>query len=546
MTNYPIIDQRSLPKAQRGGPWGLGPRTRPVGDIPLPNAHEVVVYKSGGVYVIDDGRSRLDDDHVRNATNISVVDMRVGAPVKVHVSIPSRGGAEFNIQVTFLCTVRKADEVVDSGLQDMEEPLTHYLEQHQPLFHAGEDLEFDDINTVRLAVEAEIRAYSNVRPPRFRGIDVAVGSVKVLTPEEYAEFERERRERRRKGVLSAEEERQSHELTQERQQLQQVRDRERQRFDHELHAQVELNNQQLAEIRRQHDEQMELQKHKYEQLMAEMRQQMDHTLAQRQLTHDHEVQRTTLEHDQQIGAASLEHGQRMQAATIEHEQRIRSAAIGHAIDGASRLGTAIGAEDSEIPRLLAAAAGEVTMSETAEQLSADRVRSRDSAAGEAVREKTWAREDTMQQKAWAREDTMQEKAWAREDTRDRLLAERKDAELKYTFKLHELQAQMEILKAGISRGLADHQTIDKIMGVITGAVKELQGASITDQSGAAATPAAGSERGQAASASAAASDQQPRVDGTVIDAEIVSEDEDLRGHVSSREDSAIREEDIGR
>jgi len=105
---------------------------------------------------------------------------------------------------------------------------------------------------------------------------------------------------------------------------------------------------------------------------------------------------------------------------------------------------------------------------------------------------------------------------------------------------------MEILKAGISRGLADHQTIDKIMGVITGAVKELQGASITDQSGTAATPAAGSERGQAASSSAAASDQQLRVDGTVIDAEIVSEDEDLRGHVSSREDSAIREEDIGR
>ena len=73
MSNYPIIEQRSLPKAQRGAPWGIGPRSRTASDIPLPNAHEAVVYKSSGGYVIDDGRSRLDDDHVRNATNITVV-----------------------------------------------------------------------------------------------------------------------------------------------------------------------------------------------------------------------------------------------------------------------------------------------------------------------------------------------------------------------------------------------------------------------------------------------------------------------------------------
>src|SRR5450631_1771117 len=105
MASYPIIDQRSLPKAQRGGPLGMGLRTRQSSDIPLPSAHETVVYKSGGSYVVDDGRSRPSDDHLVNATNISVVDMRENAPVTVHTSIPSAHAAEWAVQVTFLCTV---------------------------------------------------------------------------------------------------------------------------------------------------------------------------------------------------------------------------------------------------------------------------------------------------------------------------------------------------------------------------------------------------------------------------------------------------------
>jgi hypothetical protein len=90
MADYPIINQRSLPKAERGR---FGFRSRSADDIPLPSPHESVVYKSGGVYVIDDGRSRLDDDHVRNATNFSVVDMRLNAPILAGLQIPAAGGA---------------------------------------------------------------------------------------------------------------------------------------------------------------------------------------------------------------------------------------------------------------------------------------------------------------------------------------------------------------------------------------------------------------------------------------------------------------------
>jgi hypothetical protein len=534
MTNYPIIEQRNLPKAQRGGLWGLGTRTRPDSDIPLPNAHEAVVYKSGGVYVVDDGRSRLDDDHIANATNISVVDMREEAPVTVHVSIPSGGAAEFKVQVTFLCTVRRPQEVVEAGLHDMEEPLTQYLAQHQSLFHVGEDYEFDQINTVRRDVTAEIKAYAQLRPPRFRGMEVTLGTVQVLTPQEHAEFERKRRERRREGVLTSEEQRQMHSLVQEREQLQQIRDVETKRFEHELKAQEELNNRQLAEMRRQLDEQLELQKHRHEQFMTEMRQEMEHRLAERQLTHDQEIQ-----------ASTLGHNQRLQAASSDHAQRLRSVAIDRAIDEAGKLETAIGADKSEMPRVLAAAAGEHTFAEAADLLSQDRERKRESEAEEALRKQTWEREDSLRKDGWDREDAQY-----------RRQAEREDAQMRFKLKLQELQAQVDILTAGISRGLADHQNLDKLMGAISSAVNELESASASGTGTAAAETTAPRDRSgetaaqagdghQPGSANAASAAPEADADVTVIDAQVVGDNGDPYDHGSGSADSTVREEDIG-
>ena len=160
------------------------PPRRPTSELPLPNAHEVVVYKSGGTYVVDDGRSRTVDEHVVNATNISVVDMREDAPVTVQATIPSAGAAEFTVQVTFLCTVKKPEEVVEAGLQDMTASLTHYLIRHQPLFHLGEDYQLDQVTAVRHNVTSEVKAYFSVRPARFRGLDVKLGNIQVLTPDE--------------------------------------------------------------------------------------------------------------------------------------------------------------------------------------------------------------------------------------------------------------------------------------------------------------------------------------------------------------------------
>ena len=518
MASYPIIDQKSLPKAQRGGLLNMLARTRPTSDLPLPNAHETVVYKSGGSYIVDDGRSRSSDDYIVNATNITVVDMRVEAPVTVHTSIPSAGAAEFAVQATFLCTVKKPEDVVEAGLKDMEEPLTQYLVRHQPLFHVGEDCELDDINSVRWNVTAEIKAYVSVRPPRFRGMEVTLGNVQVLTPEELAAFEKARRERRREGMLTSEGQRQAHSLAQELQEQQQLMEVTKQRYNHDLKTQAELHHKQLAEMQLRLEEEQELQKRRHEQFVAEMRDEFEHAREQRQLSHDQGVQ-----------SANFEFEQTWEQRQLTHDQGLRSAKFEHAISEVDKLKTAIGAEQSELPTLLAASAGEHTIAETAELLSQERQRAREAGAADSLRRETWVREDA--QARWQ--------------------ADREDARLRFNLKAEEIKAQLEVFRAGIERGLADAQTIDKLVGVIGGAVKQLESVSASVPGTTATPPAedqAAGEPGRVYEAEVVNETDPQReagTDDTVLEARIVSDDSDPRDHSPDSADSEVREEDLG-
>jgi hypothetical protein len=476
VVNYPIIEQRSLPKAQRGAPWGIGPRSRASSDIPLPNAHEVVVYKSGGGCVIDDGRSRLDDDHVRNATNITVVDMRVKAPVLAQLTIPAKGGAEFTVQVTFQCTVRQPDVVVESGLHDLQSSLSQYLKQHQPLHHVGEKYELSEINEVRRDVNAAVRAYVMLRPPDYRGMDVEVGSVEVLTPEDYADFEQQRLKHRREGQLSSEEQRQKHLLEQENEQLLHLRNAERQQFDQQLAAQAAVNKQALDEMKQQ-----------YEDTLARMRQQASHNIQSEQARHD----------------------QTIEADSLSHQYRMRGVAIDGAIDGAQRLAAAIGADQAELSGLIPTAAGEISMTEAHDRLSANREHQRQVEA-----------ENQLRRETWEHDRERQERAWDRSDKRLQWESEREDAERQFKVKLAELQAQADVVSAGISRGLLDHQTFDKVMGALSGMVKQLQSASDDD-------PAVETNR------------DNEHVSERTVKGDIVTDDVD-----AGPSDGAIREEEL--
>lgn len=437
MASYPIIEQTSLPKAERTGLWGLGGRSRDAAQLPRPKAHEAVVYKSGGSYVVDDGRSRLNDDHVVNVTNVSVVDMSVDTPVTVQTSIPSAGAAEFTVQVTFLCTVRKPEDVVDAGLREMQEPLLQYLVRHQPLFHIGEEHEFTDINTVRRNVTAEIRAYVSVRPPRFRGIEVTLGNVQVLTPDELAKFESIRRERLRQGILTAEDQRQAHSLARENLDQQQIMDVSKQQYSHELRARAEVQNQELSEMRRQLAELQELQKRRHEQLLEEVRLEFEHDQERRQRSHD---------------------------------QGLRSETLHHAIDEAAKLQNAIGAEQSDVPTLLAATAGEHSLSQTAELLNRERQREREAQAADDARR----REDSLRLEAREWDERREQWRAERADAAEQRQADRDERQIRYNLRLQEIRARLEVVQAGINRGLADDRNIEHIERVVARVVKELE------------------------------------------------------------------------
>lgn len=342
MSDYPIIDQRSLPKvSRRRGLGGLMPPRRDASEFPLPNAHEVVVYKTAGTYIVDDGRSRPGDDHVVNATNITVVDMREDAPVTVQATIPSAGAAEFAVQVTFLCTVRKPEEVVAAGLRDITASLTHYLIRHQPLFHAGEDYHLDQIIAVRSNVASEVKAYFSVRPARFRGLDVKLGNIQVMTPDE---LRTRQRERELEGLLTSEQQQMDHRLAQQKAELE--------------------------EIRRRNEEEFELERRRHEQHLAQMQQQLTRMQEQFQ--------------------------QQLQQQKVTHEQMIRTASFQHAVGESARLREALGADESEMTTVFAGAIGERTVSETVDSLNADRERRREQETEDALRRAEWAREDARE------------------------------------------------------------------------------------------------------------------------------------------------------
>jgi hypothetical protein len=350
MADYPIIEQKSLPKAGRRGPLGLASPRRQDGEMPMPNAHEVVVYKTAGMYFVDDGRSRPSDDHVVNATNISVVDMREDAAVTVQATIPSAGAAEFVVQVTFLCTVKKPEEVVEAGLRDVTTSLTHYLIRHQPLFRLGEDYHLAQVTVVRHNVAADVKAYFSGRPARLRGIDVKLGSIQVMTPDELRS---KQRERELEALLTSEQQEMEHRLAQ-------------QKADFE-------------EERRRSDEAFELERRRHEQDLAQMQQRL-----------------TRMEGEFQ---------QQLQNQQLAHDQLIRTKSFQHATDEAERLRDALGADDSQRATILAGAMGERTISETADAMNADRDRQREQGNEDARRRADWDREDKHYERQLAREAT---------------------------------------------------------------------------------------------------------------------------------------------
>jgi hypothetical protein len=183
-STYPITERRSLGEVD---PKGIL-RRRIRSDLPTLDAHQVLVYRVDGQYVLDGDRMRKSDDRVVTATHVSVVDVRRDNPVVVHFEIPSADAASFKVTVTFSCTVTDPVSVVRSGVE-CRVALWGYLQAHSRLFDLGQDYRLEEFNELRRAVAAQITAYFTIKPPAVDGVSVALGSVSVPAPAVWASFE---------------------------------------------------------------------------------------------------------------------------------------------------------------------------------------------------------------------------------------------------------------------------------------------------------------------------------------------------------------------
>ncbi|MGW4057194.1 hypothetical protein ACWEGE_02885 [Amycolatopsis sp. NPDC004747] len=182
--SYPIVEQRSLDPAQVKGKFFGREEYREHGELPRPNAHQVFVYRVDGEYVLDSAQRRLDEEQVVNATHVSLVDLTRDAEVIVELAIPGAEAEDFTMRVTFVCTVTNPVSVVREGRGDAQTLLRAYLKSHHRFFELGLKYRLDEINEVRRDVNAQVKAFTTVKPPVISGIAVELRSVEVLTPDE--------------------------------------------------------------------------------------------------------------------------------------------------------------------------------------------------------------------------------------------------------------------------------------------------------------------------------------------------------------------------
>jgi hypothetical protein len=194
VTSYPIIAQYELSDPGRRGPLALG-RRRDNSEIPRIKPHEVLVWRVGGRYVVDDGKLRAHDDTVVRASSVSVVSVRRGTEVEVSFRIDSMDAGEFSIRVSFVCSVLDPEVVVRDGQVNVVDALLAHLRRDQALFNVGLAHRIDEIVVVRAKIGIQVKAYMTLRPPEVPGMEIAYTSVHVETPAAYADIGELSRER---------------------------------------------------------------------------------------------------------------------------------------------------------------------------------------------------------------------------------------------------------------------------------------------------------------------------------------------------------------
>ena len=153
--------------------------------VPRAAAHQVLVYRVRGQYVLDNAELDYEDDQVLAANHVTVVDCRRDAPVTVELTIPSADAAHFTLRVTFTCTVNDPVAVVRNGV-NAQSALASYLTSRSRIFQLGLKYDLEGVNEVRQDVSAQIMALRTLKPPNIDGMSVDIADIGVLTPIQLA------------------------------------------------------------------------------------------------------------------------------------------------------------------------------------------------------------------------------------------------------------------------------------------------------------------------------------------------------------------------
>ncbi|MBF8188622.1 hypothetical protein ITP53_23415 [Nonomuraea sp. K274] len=282
-TSYPIISQDLLPPVDKRGLFGLRGRARPAADIPKARTHEAVVVTDGVTYT--SGKQRRlsgDDEHLVNATSYCVVDMTRDKPITVQLALQSSGVDQFTLRVTFACTVTDEITVAQVGHRDLDEAVLAYLKGYHRLYQLGLEHPIDAVLKVQDDAQIELGVYAQTCEPKFRGMDVRLSSVEVLTPAAVLEEQRKLEER-----LKAHE--------------QQERELELERA--------------LRTKQRSYEQDDQIDAHRFTRELAREegeteRERLDRLTRERRLTRDHEREEADFTHEQRQGdlAAELRRG----------------------------------------------------------------------------------------------------------------------------------------------------------------------------------------------------------------------------------------------
>ncbi len=180
--NYPVIEERSLGPVRRV--WWKGAR-RALDELPTRPAGTLLVFETGTRWEeIPHSRPLTGrEEAVVDAVAVSVVDRRERV-IRVELTIPSADAADdFLLEVYFRCRVTDPVIVAQAGLLDVRELLAQHLKLDPKVAQLGIQHTVEQLNTLRRDMYARIRAYCEVDPLKIEGLDIALVTVTVATPQ---------------------------------------------------------------------------------------------------------------------------------------------------------------------------------------------------------------------------------------------------------------------------------------------------------------------------------------------------------------------------